>query len=75
MKNLKERMADVSQYLQELMDPSVFAEVQNAVEKKDRNLLVEVCSKVNIPEIYIGVIVSVLLSIGPRQIKWPAPWL
>ena len=74
MKNFKERMADVSQYLQQLMDPSVFTEVQNAVEKKDKKSLMEVCSKVKIPEIYTGVIVSVLLSIGPQQIKWPAPW-
>ena len=74
MKNLKERIADVSQYLQHLMEPAVFPEVQNAVEKKDKDSLVEVCRKIKIPEIYIGVVVSVLLSISPRQPKWPWPW-
>jgi len=73
MKNLKERIAEVSQYLQDLIEPVVFAEVQNAVEKKDRDLLVKVCRKVKIPEIYIGVIVSILLSVSPLQTKWPIP--
>ena len=73
MKDLKERIADISQYLQRLMDPVVFPEVQNAMEKKDKNLLVEVCKKIHIPDIYIGVILSILLSIGPKQ-KWPDIW-
>ena len=72
MKNLKERISDVSQYLQKLMDPTVLLDVENAVERKDNNLLAELCRKSKIPEIYIGVIVSVLLSVGPRQ-KWPYP--
>lgn len=74
MKDLKERIADVSQHLQRLMDPVVFPEVQNAVEKKDKNMLVEVCKKIQIPEVYTGVILSILLSIGPRQPKWPDFW-
>jgi len=73
VKNLKERMAEVSQHLQQLMDAAVFPEVQNAVEKKDKNSLVEVCRKIHIPEIYIAVIVSVLLSVSPEQGKWPYP--
>jgi len=73
MKNLKERLAEFSQYLQYLMEPAVFPEVQNAVEKKDKNLIVELCRKIKIPEIYIGVIVSVLLSVSPEQWKWPIP--
>ncbi len=70
MVDLKERIADVSQYLQHLLDPVVFPEVQSAVERKDKDSLVEVCRKLKIPEIYLGVIVSVLLSVVPRQ-KWP----
>jgi len=70
MKTLKERIADVSLYLQSLMAPSVFPEVQDAVERKDKNLLIKACRKVKIPEIYLGVIVPVLLTIGPEQ-KWP----
>jgi len=73
MKNLKERIGELSQYLQHLMEPAVFPEVQNAVEKEDKNLLLEICRKTKIPEIYVGLIVSVLLSISPLQQKWPTP--
>jgi len=73
MKNLKERIAEVSGYLQNLMDPVVFSDVQNAVENKDKDLLVEVCRKVKIPEIYMSLIVSILLAIEPLQPKWPYP--
>jgi len=73
MENLKRRIAEVSESLQLLMEPGVFPEVQSAVEKKDKDLIVEVCRKVRIPEIYIGIIVAVLLSVGPEQIKWPLP--
>ena len=73
MKTLKERIADVSFYLQSLMAPNVFPKVQDAVERKDRNLLMKVCRKAKIPEIYLVVVVSVLLSIAPKQ-KWPWTW-
>ena len=73
MKNLEERMVEVSQCLQHLMDSAVFPDVQNAVEKEDKDLLVKVCRKIKVPEIYIGVVVSILLSISPRQ-KWPPYW-
>ena len=71
MKTLKERIAEVSFYLQSLMASNIFPKVQDAVERKDKNLLVKVCRKAKIPEIYLGNVVSVLLSIGPDQ-KWPA---
>jgi ABC-type enterochelin transport system permease subunit len=74
MKNLRNGIAEVSQYLQRLMEPDVFAEVQNAVEKKDKNLLIRIFSKIEIPVIYIPVITSVLLSVSPQQ-KWPTPEL
>ena len=73
MKTLKERIADVSLYLQSLMAPNVFPKVQDAVERKDKNLLIKVCRKAKIPEIYLGVIVPVLLTVGPEQ-KWPWNW-
>ena len=72
MKDLKGRIAEISEYLQDLMDSAVFPEVQKAVEKRDKDSLVDVCRKIRIPEIYIGVIVSALLSVAPRQ-KWPLP--
>jgi hypothetical protein len=73
MKTLNERISDVSSCLQSLLTPNVFPKIQDAVEKKDRTLLVKVCRKAKIPEIYIGNVVSVLLSVSPEQ-KWPGPY-
>jgi len=73
MKNLKERITEVSQCFQRLMEPAVFPEVQRAVEKRDKDVLIDVCRKIKIPEIYVGIIVPILLSIGPEQGKWPFP--
>ena len=70
MKALNERIVDVSFYLQSLTAPKLFPKVQEAVERKDKNLLMKVCRKAKIPAIYLGVVVSVLLAIGPEQ-KWP----
>ena len=73
MKNLKERIAEVSESLQQLTESSVFPEVQNAVENKDKDLVVEVCRKIKVPEIYISDLVSLLFAMSSRQPKWPAP--
>jgi len=73
MKDLKERIANISQYLQLLMDPSIFPEVQKAAEKRDTNLLMEACRKSRIPEIYRANVVSIILSVTPQQ-KWPVPF-
>ena len=70
MKTLNARIADVSFHLQSLMAPNVFPKVQDAVERKDKNLLMKVCRKAKIPEVYLGIVVSVLLTISPQQ-KWP----
>jgi hypothetical protein len=70
MKTLKERIADLSSYLQSLTT-DVFPEVQEAVEKKDKNLLIRVCRKAKIPETYLPTVASILLSVGPEQPKWP----
>jgi hypothetical protein len=71
MRTINERITDVSYYLQSLMAPNVFPEVQDAVERKDKNLLVKVCKKAKIPDIYSGIVASVLLSVSPEA-KWPA---
>ena len=71
MKTLTERIADVSSYLQSLMTPDVFPKVQDAVERKDKNSLMKVCRKAKIPDIYLGNVASVLLSVSPEN-KWPA---
>ena len=70
METLKGRIANVSLYLQSLMAPDVFPKVQDAVAKKDKNLLIKVGRQAKIPEIYLGIVVSVLLTVGPQQ-KWP----
>jgi len=70
MKTLNGRIADVSFHLQSLTAPDIFPKVQDAVEKKDKNLLMKVCRKAKIPESYLTLVVSVLLSIEPKQ-KWP----
>ena len=71
MITLKERIGDVSSYLQSLMTPDVFPKVQDAVERKDKNLLMKVCRKAKVPEKYFGTITSVLFSVSPQQ-KYPA---
>jgi hypothetical protein len=70
MKTLKERIADVSFHLQSLAAPEFFSQVQTAVERKDKNSLIQVCKKAKIPTVYLGTVVSVLLSVSPDQ-KWP----
>jgi hypothetical protein len=71
MKALNERIADVSFHLQTLAAPEFCLQIQDAVEKKDRNLLIKLCRKAKVPAIYVGTVVSVLLSVGPDQ-KWPS---
>jgi hypothetical protein len=70
MKTLNERIADVSSYLQTLANPEFSSQVQGAVEKNDRNLLIAVCRKAKVPSVYFGTIASVIFSVSPNQ-KWP----
>jgi hypothetical protein len=71
MKALNERIVDVSFHLQSLTTPEFFSQVQDAVERKDKNSLINVCKKAKIPAVYLGTVVSMLLSVGPEQ-KWPS---
>lgn len=70
MNALNKRIADMSFHLQTLAEPEFYSQVEDAVEKKDRNLLIKVCKKAKVPAIYLGTVVSVLLSVNPNQ-KWP----
>jgi hypothetical protein len=70
MKTLNERIGDISYHLQSLTAPEFSEHIQEAVQKKDRNLLVKLCKKAKIPAVYLGTVVSVLLSVSPEQ-KWP----
>ena len=70
MITLKERLADISSCLQSLMAPEVYPKVQEAVEKKDKSLLMKACRKAKVPDKYVGTVASVLLSVSPQQ-KYP----
>jgi hypothetical protein len=70
MKALNERIVDVSYHLQSLTAPEFSTQVQDAVQRKDKNLLIKLCKKAKIPAVYIGTVVSVVLSVSPDQ-KWP----
>ena len=70
MKSFNERIADISYHLQTLNTPEFSSEVQEAVEKKNKNLLMKICRKAKVPTIYLGPVMSVLFSVSPNQ-KWP----
>ena len=71
MKEAKEQIAEVSQYLQRLANSSIFPEIQAAIENKDQKSILNICKKAKIPEKYVSTITMVLLSVSPQQ-KWPA---
>jgi len=73
MKDLKERIMEISQYLQRLLEPSVYPLVQKAVQAGDKDKLSEICRKVKIPPIYLSTVIFLLLSVSPEQSKWPIP--
>jgi len=70
MKDLKERVSDISFYLQRLMECDVLPEVIEAVRKSDKDSLVEACKKAEVPDIYQGSIASLIFTLS-RQIKYP----
>lgn len=70
MKNLKEKVSEVSSYLERLMEGDVFSEVIEAVRKSDKDLLVQTCKKAGVPDVYTGSIVSLILAL-PLVPKYP----
>jgi len=75
MKALKDRLMEISEHLQRLLEPSIYPMVQKAVQTKDKNKILEICRKANIPTIYLSTVVFLLLSVSPEQTKWPLPEL
>jgi hypothetical protein len=69
MKTLNERIVDVSRHLQTLAKPEFSSEIQEAVERKDKDSIIKICKKAKVPQAYLGTIVSVVLSVNPQ--KWP----
>lgn len=70
MKDLKERVSEISSYLQRLMGADVFPDVLEAVRKSDKDSLVRTCRRINVPDIYIGSIVAIILALS-LQPKYP----
>ena len=70
MNMLNIKISDMSSHLQSLATTEFYPQIQEAVEKKDKNLLIKVCRKAKIPQIEINPIVSLLLSIS-NLAKWP----
>jgi hypothetical protein len=69
MKTLNERIIDVSGHLQSLATAKFSSEIKEAVEKNDKNSLINICRKAKIPQRYVGTVVSVIFSVQPQ--KWP----
>ncbi len=69
MNQLNLRLSDISMHLQTLASPKFSGQIERAIEKKDKNLLVKICNKAKIPGVYIGAVVSVIMSVSPQ--KWP----
>jgi hypothetical protein len=72
MKTLNERISDLAFHLQSLTAPRFSSKIQDAIERRDKDSLIKVCKKANIPGSYLDVVVSVLLAVSPQQ-KWPEP--
>jgi hypothetical protein len=71
MKTFVDRISDISFHLQSLAAPEISSRVQDAVERKDRNTLVELCRKAKIPRSYTSTVISVIMAVSPQQ-KWPS---
>jgi len=71
MESLKEKASKVSYYLQRLRDSTTFSEVQSAVARKDKDAFIKACRKVKIPKKYIVILMTILLTVEPAQIRWP----
>jgi hypothetical protein len=69
MKNMNEKISSISKYLQTLTTKKYSSQVQEAVDKQDKNALAKVCKDASIPSLYIPSVVSVIMSVSPQ--KWP----
>ena len=70
LKKFKERVSEVSYYLQRLMSPSFFQDVEKAILDENEDMLRAVCKKAEVPSEYISSVVPLLVTVS-RQPKWP----
>jgi len=66
------RLPKISGYLQSLTTPEYCRKVEEAMEKKDKESLVQICRSAKIPDQFLGTIVSLLfsMSVSPND-KYP----
>jgi len=72
MRNLNKNIAELSGCLQSLTASEFASQVEEAVEKKDKTLLIKICRNAKIPAKYVGSVVTALsnMSSSPEQ-KYP----
>ncbi len=69
MIGINKKLSNISTHLQTLTQPEFSSQVEKAVQENDKKSLVDICKRAKIPGMYIGSIVSVILSVSPA--KWP----
>jgi hypothetical protein len=71
MTDINDKILNISKYLQALTEKKYVSQVQEAVDKQDKNALAKICKEAEIPVFYRSSIVSIIMSVQPQ--KWPAP--
>jgi hypothetical protein len=72
MSNLNKNIAELSGYLQSLTAPEFASQVEEAVEKKDKDSLVKICRNAKIPVKYVSSIITTLFNMSsPGEVKYP----
>ena len=72
MKDFKKNLAKISGFLQSLTAPEYCRKVEKAIEKKDKESLINICKDAKVPSQYLPTVVSLLFSMSdsPQQ-KYP----
>ena len=72
MSNLNKNIAELSGCLQSLTTPEFASQVEEAVEKKDKDSLIKICRNAKIPIKYVSSVVTILFNMSsPGQVKYP----
>lgn len=71
MSQVNDKILNISKYLQALTEKKYASQVQEAVDKQDKNALAKICKEAKIPAFYRTSIVSIIMSVQPQ--KWPEP--
>jgi hypothetical protein len=65
------RISELASYLQSLAAPPFAKKVEKAIQKNDKDALVEICESAKIPAKNRSIVVSTLLSMSSPQQKYP----